>query len=59
MLFEYYTMTNIQNIRFTKIVYSVMIKSERTENLIGVVTKYLIWDFVDWDKKAEILLFEN
>jgi hypothetical protein len=36
-----------------------MAKSDRAENLLGVLTKYTIWDFVDWTKYAEISLILN
>jgi len=36
-----------------------MIKSQVTENLLDVVTKYITWDFIDWIKYAEILLEQN
>jgi hypothetical protein len=36
-----------------------MAKSGRTENLLGALTKYTIWDFVDWIKYAEISLILN
>jgi hypothetical protein len=36
-----------------------MIKSEVTENLLDVVTKYITWDFIDWIKYAEILSEQN
>ena len=36
-----------------------MIKSGVTENLLDVVTKYIIGDFIDWIKYAVISLLEN
>jgi hypothetical protein len=33
---------------------SVRLKFERVINLLGVLTKYTIWDFVDWAKYADI-----
>jgi hypothetical protein len=28
----------------------LMMKSGRAENLLSVLTKYTVWDFVDWTK---------
>jgi hypothetical protein len=42
------------NIHFFQLIFLLdfdrMMKYGRTENLIGVVTKYAIWDFADWVK---------
>jgi hypothetical protein len=37
----------------------LMIESGITENLLDVVTEYIIWNFIDWIKYAEISLLEN
>ena len=57
MLFIDYTMTNINHFRLTKIVLrALMVKSGRAENLLDVLARYIILDFVDWIKYAEISL---
>ena len=53
-------MAKINQFCLTKIVlYVPMAKSGRAENLLDVLARYIILDFVDWIKYAEISLLEN